>query len=949
MSVPVSPFFDVGSHRIADNLTVNVSDNVTKNILARNDHAYNLANNVVTDSFPQNAGSGPTAIKAQFSDDATFVVVMYNRPTELVPSLQSASPLCAYLFAPPTLLKLGESPTCYFHTATALHIRYGRDPTLNPGDLLELSASTVIGAGGTLSSSAANNAQVVAVLAPEAPPQVTVTLLAASAFGICETHVTVVAQLGGFAGRNMSVSWELIDSGGTPSSQLSSLEEIEVAFAQATQSSKAVVSIPVFNLTSGYAMKIRVNATNFLHQTSSAIRIITKENGAQPSFILPAPLTIDAVPVWEDFRLEVQVVPPTCSLSQSVQTSQTIVAVSQWSAYKISGVGITNGSSSSTSQNNNGLVPLADPTAAYLYLPVGTLTADASYEFRLKAFAATVAGSAVSAIANITFKVFTGSYPALVAAIDGGGQREVVPAYLSPVVFDASSSYDPSRGLSGNNSHLRYAWSLVELVSGQIVPLPPVSSASSILSVNASVFVAERLYEVRVNVSFNPDGDATVRRTSTATQRVRVVSIGTPSVSIERPPGDSPFERGPGTLNIDTDLRLVSRVVQRSSSSSSSSSWAPSSTKTLRYNWTCQVSVTDTGTKSYVLDLPSLLLPSNITTAAIGHSRHNSTYLHIPAEILRKALDPSTFTAGVRTQLSFQLTVTDTAGPSPLTGQASFVVVVNTPPGLGSCSATPASGYALQTQFQLACEGYEDADVPLTYSFSLIITEEDDDADVEGDGGGAEPGGAAERLVSLCGRRRSGYLETQLPGPLASQSSSASSASTVTRVQASIFDSNGAAAHEEIRLSVEPSPNNVSLATLSRDLEGRVQEGSTQSFVVGVLGVASLLQRNADATAGPGPNATSATRGTRISIREATSTRESLLSLVAEVSPSLSAAQSSARSLPRATVAGLVDQLTDYPKGRAVEISNKVGWDWKKKTSRRNREREKDIESIKEE
>eukprot|EP00466_Bigelowiella_natans_P002026 jgi/Bigna1/142266/aug1.68_g16974 len=300
--------------------------------------------------------------------------------------------------------------------------------------------------------------------------------------------------------------------------------------------------------------------------------------------------------------------------------------------------------------------------------------------------------------------------------------------------------------------------------------------------------------------------------------------------------------------------------------------------------------------------------------------------------MLREALDPSTFTAGVRTQLSFQLTVTDTAVPSNLAGRASFVVAVNTPPRLGSCSANPASGYALQTQFQLACEGYEDADVPLTYSFSLIIT--DDDKDVLGDGGG---GGteSTKRLVSLCGRRRSGYLETQLLGPLLSQSSSAS---TATRVQASIYDCNGAAAHEEIRLNVEPSPNNVSVAALSRDLEGRVQEGSTQSFVVGALGVASLLLHNADA-AGPTSNATSATRGTRISIQEAISTRESLLSLVAEVSPSLqrsqrsprSAVQSSARSLPRATVAGLVDQLTDYPEGRAVEISSKVGGHWSEK------------------
>lgn len=370
-------------------------------------------------------------------------------------------------------------------------------------------------------------------------------------------------------------------------------------------------------------MKIRVNVTNFLNQTSSAVHVITKESSAQPSFILPAPLTIDAVPVSEDFRLEVQVVPPTCNLSQSVQTTQTIIAVSQRSAYKISGGGTTT-TNSSTSHNNNGLVsvPLVDPTAAYLYVPVGTLTADASYEFELKAFAATVTGSAVSAIANITFKVFIASYPALVSAIDGGDQREVVPNYFSPsgmmtVVFDASSSYDPSRGPSGNNSHLRYAWLLVDLVSQQVVPLPTVSSASSILSVNASVFVAGRLYEVRVNVSSNPDGDATLRRTSTATQRVRIVNFGTPSVSIDRPPGDSSFERGPGTLNIDTDLRLVSHVVHRSSSSSS---WAPSSGRTLRYNWTCQVS-TDAGTESYFLDLPSLLSPSNITTAAIGQSR----------------------------------------------------------------------------------------------------------------------------------------------------------------------------------------------------------------------------------------------------------------------------------------------------------------------------------------
>lgn len=55
-------------------------------------------------------------------------------------------------------------------------------------------------------------------------------------------------------------------------------------------------------------------------------------------------------------------------------------------------------------------------------------------------------------------------------------------------------------------------------------------------------------------------------------------------------------------------------------------------------------------------------------------------------------------------------------------GYAEFSVDLphNAPPALGSCVVTPDEGYALQTDFTVACSGFTDVDEPLTYQIILF-------------------------------------------------------------------------------------------------------------------------------------------------------------------------------------------------------------------------------------
>lgn len=52
-------------------------------------------------------------------------------------------------------------------------------------------------------------------------------------------------------------------------------------------------------------------------------------------------------------------------------------------------------------------------------------------------------------------------------------------------------------------------------------------------------------------------------------------------------------------------------------------------------------------------------------------------------------------------------------------GYAEFSIQFNAPPTSGSCSVTPIDGYALQTDFTVACQGFTDVDDPLTYEMLI--------------------------------------------------------------------------------------------------------------------------------------------------------------------------------------------------------------------------------------
>jgi len=708
-----------------------------------------------------------------------------------------------------------------------------------------------------------------------------VSIIAPSTVGICEQSVSLVAELGGYAGRNMSITWELLEDssfGAFSNETIKALAEVDQALASATRFSQKTVSIPTYNLTSGITLRIRVNGSNFLLQTSSAVHAITKGSGNTPRFILPAPLTIHSVPISAPFQLDVQVIPPECgAAAKTGATRQSIQAITHWSASKGAGIG----------RNNSSLLPgiIADPSAAYLYIPAGVLAPESSYKFHLNAFTATESRAAVSGSVNLTFQVFTAPLPQLVCTIDGGNYREIPTSlssssFPSNITFDASGSYDPSFGPGGNSSHLRFSWSLVELTSSALLPL---SSSSAVLSIPRDIFVLGRQYEARLNLS----DSRYASRIRISTQRITIVPAGAPSVRIRRPFSDTPFERGPGLLNLDTDLRLSSEVSASDGDNDNSRS------SRNYYNWTCR------SADGNLVPLAALLLANSSR-----RSSSNSTYLYIPFQRLVQVLSPSVLNGG---SLTFMLTVTNTAHSPHISGRSSFTVTLNEPPARGRCSAFPTRGTAFRTQFRLTCGAFEDSEVPLSYQFSLLLR--------------SGEGGNGEQSISLCSKRRNAELETVLPLSESVEQDS----SNATRVRASVYDSLGAGTHQELSLQVSLEGTNVSslLSDLSRDLAGRVREGDMQQFIIESVGAASLLRTAAVVTAGGSAEAS-------LSIQDAAETRESFLSLLMQVSPKVlgtnadDGGSSLARLLPRATAAGLLDQLTDYPQGREAEISNKV-------------------------
>ena len=197
---------------------------------------------------------------------------------------------------------------------------------------------------------------------------------------------------------------------------------------------------------------------------------------------------------------------------------------------------------------------------------------------------------------------------------------------------------------------------------------------------------------------------------------------------------------------------------------------------------------------------------------------------------------------------TFRLTATSASGG---VGQSSARIVANTPPALGSCSASPSSGTALQTRFRLGCSGWTDDDVPLLYKFQVASTG-----------------------LDMCDFRQLEYYDTLLP-------------SGEPQYRATVRDSYGGVAHSLFNVSVSETTQ-FDLSSVERERNERLAEGDTQAFGVLCAGTSAYLKSS-----------------TSVNTSTASRTRANLLG-------SIQALQNRSSAPVGSLVASLVESVTDY-------------------------------------
>ena len=102
-----------------------------------------------------------------------------------------------------------------------------------------------------------------------------------------------------------------------------------------------------------------------------------------------------------------------------------------------------------------------------------------------------------------------------------------------------------------------------------------------------------------------------------------------------------------------------------------------------------------------------------------------SDVLVASASTLRAAARAARLSPGV--PYTFRLTVYGAASEGRLAARAEATVVRNAPPSAGALAVAPAAGgVALETAFELACAGWDDAEPPLRYAFAAVRAARDD-------------------------------------------------------------------------------------------------------------------------------------------------------------------------------------------------------------------------------
>eukprot|EP00466_Bigelowiella_natans_P009520 jgi/Bigna1/141132/aug1.60_g15840 len=215
-------------------------------------------------------GSGPSALSAQFSRTYQLARVTFNAATN-----QPAAEECSTFFNDSSAALLGSGNRCYWEDAFVLVVVMGTGFSLSPGDSLGLPGGTVASASN--SNQLSPYSEVTVSRATSTTP-VSVVLSGEATIGTCGGIIEITANAQGSLSRPFIYNWTVINSTGMEwESELGDL---------AREASSNIFFLNGTKIPFGENVTVAVSVTNWLNDSASSQRKVSKVNAVLPSLRL---------------------------------------------------------------------------------------------------------------------------------------------------------------------------------------------------------------------------------------------------------------------------------------------------------------------------------------------------------------------------------------------------------------------------------------------------------------------------------------------------------------------------------------------------------------------------------------------------------------------------------------------------------------------------------------
>ena len=314
--------------------------------------------------------------------------------------------------------------------------------------------------------------------------------------------------------------------------------------------------------------------------------------------------------------------------------------------------------------------------------------------------------SSSSSSSSITVSVVQGNVVGLVS-----GSSEKMLSLDGSLLIDASGSYDEDEQ-DGSKSKLLFSYSCVQLepsynpscllnlnlntITNQNSKFSSSSTVTVSVTDPSSLSMVDSVHEVTVTVKQRTDN-----RTCAVTVRVKVISPGSPRISI--------VSEGGLRINPSDKLKLSGEVIVPSQSSG-------------LVLWSVDDESISLGDVS-LSDIQKKFLSSSSSSSPSSSSSSSSMTITRMSLVLPSNTLPqqSTFTFTLKCFLnsnSNQITNQIRNQNQNSSSFSSITITTNSPPLPGVYEVSPSKGLMLNTTFVFVASQWEDQDIPLSYEFS---------------------------------------------------------------------------------------------------------------------------------------------------------------------------------------------------------------------------------------